>query len=110
MQLILAVGPNKVAQLANRVGVTRIDPNKSYGMSLTLGAYEVSPLDMAAGYATFANHGVKADATPVMKITMADGTVLEDNTGPRGHPGAGATGGRLDDQHPHRPAREGRHR
>jgi penicillin-binding protein 1A len=83
-QLINAVGPNKVAQLANRVGVTRIDPNQNYGVSLTLGAYEVSPLDMASGYATFANHGVKADPTPVMKITMADGTVLEDNTGPRG--------------------------
>jgi penicillin-binding protein 1A len=84
VQLILAVGPQKVAALANRVGVTRIDPNKTYGMSLTLGAYEVSPLDMAAGYSVFANHGVKADATPIMKVTMADGTVLEDNTGPRG--------------------------
>jgi len=83
-QLINDVGPNKVAELAHRVGVSRISLNKTYGISLTLGAYEVSPLDMAQGYAVFANHGVKADATPIKKITMADGTVLEDNTGPRG--------------------------
>lgn len=83
-QLINDVGPNKVAELAHRVGVSRIALNKSYGISLTLGAYEVSPLDMAQGYSVFANHGVKADATPVKKVTMADGTVLEDNTGARG--------------------------
>jgi penicillin-binding protein 1A len=83
-QLINQVGPNKVAELAHRVGVTRIALNKTYGISLTLGAYEVSPLDMAAGYSVFANHGVKADATPVKKVTLADGTVLEDNTGARG--------------------------
>jgi len=83
-QLIYNVGPNKVAELANRLGVTRISTDRNYGVSLTLGAYEVSPLDMAAGYATLANHGVKADVTPVTKVTDSAGVVLEDNTLPRG--------------------------
>jgi membrane peptidoglycan carboxypeptidase len=83
-QLINDVGPNNVAALANRVGVTRIDPSKQYGISLTLGAYEVSPLDMAAGFATFANSGVRAPATPVARVTDPEGKVIEDNTGQRG--------------------------
>jgi penicillin-binding protein 1A len=84
IQLIRDVGPNRVAELAHRLGVSRINPDKQYGLTLTLGAYEVSPLDMAAGYATIANHGVKADATPVTKVIGADGTVVENNTGARG--------------------------
>jgi penicillin-binding protein 1A len=39
---------------------------------------------MAASYAVFANHGVRAPATPVRRVLDADGTVLEDNTGVRG--------------------------
>jgi penicillin-binding protein 1A len=89
-QLILDVGPDNVAELANRLGVTRITlPTKStpdghYNLGLTLGAFEVSPLDMAAGFSVFANRGVKPGATPVAKITDADGKVLEDNTVPHG--------------------------
>ena len=44
------------------------------------GVEPVSPLDMASGYSTFENHGVKNDPTPVIKITDPTGTVLEDNT------------------------------
>ena len=84
VQLIRDVGPNRVAELAHRLGVSRINPDKQYGLTLTLGAYEVSPLDMASGYATIANHGVKADSTPVIKVTGPDGTIVEDNSGPRG--------------------------
>jgi penicillin-binding protein 1A len=85
-QLIYDVGPNRVAEMANRLGVTRITTDRTYGVSLTLGAYEVSPLDMAAGYSVFANRGVRAPVTPVVRVTTPDGTVLEDNTGRRGTP------------------------
>ena len=83
-QLILDLGPNNVAELANRLGVTRITLDKEYNLGLTLGAFEVSPLDMAAGFSVFANHGIKADATPVAYAVRPDGTLLEDNRGPHG--------------------------
>jgi penicillin-binding protein 1A len=83
-QLIYDVGPDRVAEMANRLGVTRITTDRSYGVSLTLGAYEVSPLDMAAGYSVIANHGVRVQTTPVVKVTTPDGAVLEDNTDPEG--------------------------
>jgi len=83
-QLIMDLGSNEVAELANRLGVTRITLDKQYNLGLTLGAFEVSPLDMAAGFSVFANHGIKADATPVAWAARPDGTLLEDNRGPRG--------------------------
>ena len=84
-QLIQEVGPQNVAELANRLGVRSIDPaTTQYGVSLALGAYETSPLEMAAGYAVLANHGVRAPATPVLRVLDDEGRVLMDNTAPQG--------------------------
>jgi penicillin-binding protein 1A len=83
-QLIQDVGVKKVAGLANRMGLTMINPDgmqasgEPYGPSLTLGAAEVSPLDMAAAYGVFANRGMQLAATPILKVTDATGKVLED--------------------------------
>ena len=84
-QLIQDVGPRNVAELARRVGVRSIDPETTqYGVSLALGAYEVSPLEMAAGFAVFANHGVRAPASPILRVLDHEGRVLMDNTAPQG--------------------------
>jgi penicillin-binding protein 1A len=79
-QLVMDVGVQKTAEMANRLGVTAIKPGNDYGVSLTLGAYEVSPLDMASAYATFANQGVRQEATPILKVFDRDGHLLEDNS------------------------------
>jgi penicillin-binding protein 1A len=84
-QLVQDVGVKKVAELAHRVGITMVDPDgklpngEPYGPSLTLGAAEVSPLDMAAAYGVFAARGMQFAATPVVRVTGPDGAVLEDN-------------------------------
>jgi penicillin-binding protein 1A len=89
-QLIGDVGVKDTAELAHRLGVTMIDPDgrtpggDRYGAALALGAKEVSPLSMAAAYGVFANRGVRVPATPIVKVTTADGRVLEDNTNRRG--------------------------
>ena len=55
-------------------------PNgEPYGPSLTLGAAEVSPLDMAAAYGVFATRGLQFAATPGGEGPRARGRVLEDN-------------------------------
>jgi penicillin-binding protein 1A len=89
-QLIEDVGVRDVAALAHRVGLTMIGPDgigpdgEPYGPSLTLGAAEVSPLDMASAYGVFAHGGVRVPPSPVVRVIAADGEVLEDNTGRRG--------------------------
>ena len=77
-QLVEDVGTAQVADLSHRVGVGSIQPSGWYGPSLALGAYEVSPLEMAAGYATFANHGNRVPATPVMRMLDDEGQLLLD--------------------------------
>jgi membrane peptidoglycan carboxypeptidase len=83
-QVIDQLGPQTVAELAHRLGVSAIDPRQPYGISLALGAYEVSPLDMAAGYATLANRGVRQRVTPIARVLDRRGRVLEDHTSPEG--------------------------
>jgi penicillin-binding protein 1A len=80
--LILAdrVSPGAVAEVANRAGIKRLDPNGQYGVSIALGAYEVSPLDMASAYATFANRGLYMPPVPVVRVLNSEGVILEDNT------------------------------
>lgn len=46
--------------------------------AIALGAKEVSPLEMAGAYATFANDGVYVEPTLVTKITDAEGKTLYD--------------------------------
>ena len=82
--LIDRLGPTEVAEMAQRLGVSAIDPARPYGISLALGAYEVSPLDMAAGYATLANRGVRQEVTPILRVLDRRGNVLEDHTAPEG--------------------------
>ncbi len=85
-QLVLDVGVKETALMANRLGITMVDPEgnlpsgEPYGPSLTLGAAEVSPLDMAAAFGVFAARGQQFPAAPVMKVIDPSGKVLEDNT------------------------------
>ncbi len=84
-QLVQDVGVEDTAEMAHRLGLTMINPDgkhrngNPYGPSLTLGAAEVSPLDMAAAFGVFANRGDQQPATPILRILGPDGTVLEDN-------------------------------
>ncbi len=88
-QLILDVGVKETAQMANKLGLTMIDAEgnlpsgEPYGPSLTLGAAEVSPLDMAAAFGVFSARGQQFPASPVVKVTGPDGKLLEDNTNRR---------------------------
>ena len=73
-QLIDVVGPQKVADLAHQAGVqSDLEP----GLSLALGASEVSVLEMASSYTTFANRGEHVPPSVILEVTTADGRVLE---------------------------------
>lgn len=85
-QLILDVGVKETAEMARRLGITSVDPELAgshYGGALTLGAVGVSPLDMASAFSVFGARGMRAEPTPILKITDREGNVLEDNTEPK---------------------------
>jgi penicillin-binding protein 1A len=73
-QLIKAVGPQKVVDLAKKAGVTSdLTPD----LSLTLGTSEVSVLDMASSYSTFANRGEHVAPVTILEVRTAEGHLLE---------------------------------
>lgn len=68
-QLMMEVGPEAVVDLAGKLGVASDLPAVN---SLVLGTGEVSVLDMATGFSTFANRGVHNSPTLLSKIEQAD--------------------------------------
>jgi penicillin-binding protein 1A len=83
-QLIADVGVKPTAEMALRLGIKGIDLNaKQYGV-LALGTQETSVLEQASAYGVFANHGVKVEPTPVLRILDVKGDTLEDNRQPNG--------------------------
>src|SRR5204862_2189044 len=64
-QLTLDVGPDKVWRMATRLGVHLTQKPVA---SIGLGPLSVSPLDMAAAYATFASGGIYAQPTAIAKV------------------------------------------
>jgi penicillin-binding protein 1A len=72
-QLILRVGPEKAMEMATRLGIR--SPLQSNPASV-LGTNNVTALDMASAYASFANRGVYVPPVLVTRIARADGTVL----------------------------------
>ena len=75
-QLMLEVGPENVVAMAKRLGITSpLDPFPA----TVLGTEEVSVLDMASAYSTFADNGVHIEPYVVTRVTDALGVVLWEN-------------------------------
>ena len=70
----LRVGIPNVLDMARRMGVTHLTmPDDNYSLSLTLGGYEVTPIDMATGAATLADMGTRHMPAPIVSIKDASG-------------------------------------
>jgi penicillin-binding protein 1A len=67
------IGPDRVAEVAELAGIT--SPLAKVP-SIALGTSNVSPLEMANAYLTFANHGVRSTPSFVLSVTTADGRRL----------------------------------
>jgi penicillin-binding protein 1A len=65
-------GPEKIAEVAKKCGITADLPEHPKP-SIALGAYEVSPLDMASAYATIANGGRRVEPTAISKVVSDEG-------------------------------------
>jgi penicillin-binding protein 1B len=68
------IGYGRVVQVARKMGLgTNIQPTPA----VALGAYEMTPVDVAAGYTTFATVGTRAEPQFLRIVVNADGTPLE---------------------------------
>ncbi len=77
-------GVGETLDLLHRVGISGLNnPPNYYGLALTLGGGEVTPLDLTTAYNTLANNGEYIPATPILKITDRNGNDLPYSAGQR---------------------------
>src|SRR5216683_1580278 len=68
------IGYGRVVQIARQMGLGN---NIRATPAVALGAYEMTPVDVAAGYTAFANGGTRAEPQFIRNIIGADGDTLE---------------------------------
>ncbi len=77
VRLAVELGPQKVDETAIAAGVAPEQTETSLqGPLIALGTHQVSTLDQATGYSTFANGGTHYPAHMVTEVRKPDGTVL----------------------------------
>lgn len=71
------IGVPRMLDFARQMGITTWSQDSSnYGLSLTLGGAEVTPLDLATAYGVFANGGQRVDPVAILRVEKSDGEVL----------------------------------
>ena len=70
------VGYTRVSDMAHEFG---LDPSIQPTPSVALGAYEMTPLDVASGYTILANDGVRTEPMFIRNVVNAQGESLEQN-------------------------------
>lgn len=83
------VGVDYMINFMRRFGMTSVNPDPSrYGLSLTLGGAELSPLELTRGYSVFANEGVLVDTEAILCVLNSENEIVYqfENSCPSGTP------------------------
>ncbi len=98
------IGYQRVVDVARQMG---LGSNIQATPAVALGAYEMTPVDVAAGYTAFATNGLRSEPLFLRSVLAADGSV-EESAAPRtravldsarGIPGDQPDGGRHQSRH-----------
>lgn len=74
-------GMENVMNLVRSMGINI--PVTEYDLPMAIGTVNISSLDMARGYSTFANGGYRVDPVAVLKIQDAEGNLVEEYSDPK---------------------------
>lgn len=77
VDIMFKTGIDTVVDFAKKIGVVANIPSEP---AVSLGAVDISLLEMLTAYGTFSNRGKKPTFTYIMKVLDADGNVILDNT------------------------------
>ncbi len=75
--LLQDVGVPRLLEFGRGMGITTWQADSSnYGLSLTLGGAEVTPLDLTAAYGVFANGGNQVTPIAILRVQKSNGELL----------------------------------
>lgn len=78
------VGLDTMLALAGRMGLTTLSDADRFGLALTLGGGEVRLVDLTSAFGVFAAGGVRVEPAAILKVTDAEGDVIEEWRPPSG--------------------------
>jgi penicillin-binding protein 1B len=76
VKLAEMIGYDRVVEMARQLG---LDPGIQATPAVALGAYEMTPLDVAAGYTVFASGGIRVEPMFLRSVVSADGMSVQRN-------------------------------
>lgn len=77
-KVLYLAGVDETIANAKAMGITTLEERSRYGLSLVLGGGEVKLADMVEAYSVLAQEGTRHRQALVLKVTDADGKVLEE--------------------------------
>ena len=82
VKIMAELGNEKCMEYLKKMGISTLSDTKDVGLSTALGGltYGVSPLEMAAAYASIANNGTYIEPTFYTKVEDSDGKVVLEPT------------------------------
>lgn len=80
VKTLYLVGVSAAIDVAKNLGYTTLQDPDRYGLSLVLGGGEVTLLEHAAAYTTFAQEGVRAEPVALLRVQDPHGNVLQEFT------------------------------
>jgi len=72
------IGIDTMLGLVGKMGITTLADADRYGLALTLGGGEVRLVDLTSAFGVFATGGLRAERTAILKITDANGNVIDE--------------------------------
>ena len=78
VKMMKTLGPSKSIEYLKSFGISTVEESKDAGLALALGGVSngISPLEMAAAYATLANDGVYIEPTFYIKVEDSKGNII----------------------------------
>lgn len=73
-------GIRNAINLAESLGITSLEDESRFGLSLVLGGGEVSLLELVSAYGVFANDGIRNKHVSILKVYDAKGQILSEYT------------------------------
>lgn len=86
VKTLASIGIPMFVDYGHKMGISHLQSADHYGLSVTLGAAEVTMIDMATAYGTLANYGNRVDLNPILEADDYKGNILEKKTPTSGVP------------------------